>query len=450
MAYQRINVPLTDMGPSIGEYLVQAAQAREKREADLATKLRNQRLDARQAQQDFQADYMKANQLASHGDYAGAQALMARYGAQMGQREMMGGQPPAAPGPMMPTAPGTGTGEMSDAAEESAIQQRLNPLAAAAQAGQTQNKKLAQILRGQFGDQSWAIDPEAARQSRGEQLDTAFGGSQDALTKELYPQMRPALVASNQGVDPTDVFKYFQNEKASRAATARQAQSEELADKRMNLQEAMAVMRDKRSDENNRRMAAAILGGAGIRAKSMTHEKPETGEGLKAEGQAERILDAANTLDQLPPLDPNDRDVILKHLGQEDFLEKNPGARVLAQGLGAYKTLPEKLSEGGNQYWTQIQEIGAAILRKESGAAISAEEWRNIFMRYAPVRGDSPAVIAQKRQNMYKAIKALSNESRRGGAALKQRAESQAGGQQATPDPAADYKEMYRKLTGGK
>lgn len=43
--------------------------------------------------------------------------------------------------------------------------------------------------------------------------------------------------------------------------------------------------------------------------------------------------------------------------------------------------------------------FAAGVLRKESGAAITAEELRDTFQRFIPLAGDSPAVVAQKRAN---------------------------------------------------
>ncbi|MGB0855392.1 MAG: hypothetical protein ACPGSI_18995, partial [Pikeienuella sp.] len=47
------------------------------------------------------------------------------------------------------------------------------------------------------------------------------------------------------------------------------------------------------------------------------------------------------------------------------------------------------------------------ILRRESGAVISDEEFENANVQYFPVPGDSPEVIAQKRRNRENAIEGL-------------------------------------------
>jgi len=262
----------------IGDAFSQALQSYQANQRMLAEKLRYGDQQKRQEGQDFQADYLKANALAQSGDLAGAQAIMAKYGAQTAQREIPGAPGPAAPppNPMQGQAPSAPLEQLSDPnaiAEQTAAEDwtaSANPVKKAFATQQAQNKRMAQMLTGQYGGQRWSIDPEAKRQERGQRLDEAFGQSQDPLTQELYPQMRPALLASDQGVDSTDVFKHIQGEKANRAAASRQAQAEDLANRRMTQQEALAIMRDQRSDENSRRMAMAILGAAGKRADAAT------------------------------------------------------------------------------------------------------------------------------------------------------------------------------------
>lgn len=48
-----------------------------------------------------------------------------------------------------------------------------------------------------------------------------------------------------------------------------------------------------------------------------------------------------------------------------------------------------------------------AVLRRESGAVISSEEFENASKQYFPVPGDSAAVIAQKRQNRLRALEGM-------------------------------------------
>jgi hypothetical protein len=52
-----------------------------------------------------------------------------------------------------------------------------------------------------------------------------------------------------------------------------------------------------------------------------------------------------------------------------------------------------------------------AILRKESGAAISQSEFNNAEKQYFPQPGDGPEVIAQKRQNRMAAMQSMAREA---------------------------------------
>jgi hypothetical protein len=54
-----------------------------------------------------------------------------------------------------------------------------------------------------------------------------------------------------------------------------------------------------------------------------------------------------------------------------------------------------------------------AVLRRESGAAISPSEFENAAMQYFPRLGDSPETLAQKRQNRETVIGSFSTEGSR-------------------------------------
>lgn len=56
-----------------------------------------------------------------------------------------------------------------------------------------------------------------------------------------------------------------------------------------------------------------------------------------------------------------------------------------------------------------------AVLRRESGAVISDEEFANAAQQYFPQPGDSPAVVAQKAQNRMTAIAGVRRASGPGG-----------------------------------
>jgi hypothetical protein len=65
------------------------------------------------------------------------------------------------------------------------------------------------------------------------------------------------------------------------------------------------------------------------------------------------------------------------------------------------------LPEAQQRYDQAKGDFIRAVLRKESGATITAEETASATRQYFPVMGDSPEVIEQKRKNRITAIKSL-------------------------------------------
>lgn len=100
-----------------------------------------------------------------------------------------------------------------------------------------------------------------------------------------------------------------------------------------------------------------------------------------------RTLDANETLNQL------------EQQGL-DFLQQN--AEAVPLGLGNYVRTPEF-----QKFDQARRDFVNAILRRESGAVISPEEFDNANKQYFPQPGDSPEVIAQKRRNRQNAIEGL-------------------------------------------
>ena len=91
-----------------------------------------------------------------------------------------------------------------------------NPLLQGVAKDKARQKRMVSTLFGKGpGGQEWTIDTEAQREAQGQRLDEAFGGSEDPITKELYPQMRGPLLASDQPVDTTDAALDFIRDAAS-------------------------------------------------------------------------------------------------------------------------------------------------------------------------------------------------------------------------------------------
>lgn len=87
--------------------------------------------------------------------------------------------------------------------------------------------------------------------------------------------------------------------------------------------------------------------------------------------------------------------------------------------LAALKFTPSSLtnwmaSEAGQKYVNAGRNFVAATLRKESGAAITNDEWENGTRLYIPMPGDKPDVLGQKKRNRELVIKGLKTAAGRG------------------------------------
>lgn len=109
----------------------------------------------------------------------------------------------------------------------------------------------------------------------------------------------------------------------------------------------------------------------------------------------------------------------------------NKAAERAPLGLGNYA-----LSENAQQFMQAKRDFVNAVLRQESGAVISDEEFANADKQYFPQPGDGPEVIAQKRANRENALKGFRIRSGPGAQAV-----DGLGG--ATQTGVVDYREYF-------
>lgn len=133
---------------------------------------------------------------------------------------------------------------------------------------------------------------------------------------------------------------------------------------------------------------------------------PETGNPIASVGGAaggappKLTVDAGkNTGFYMRTLEANE---VLNGLEGEgtDFWQQAAGSAPL--GVGNYMRTPEF-----QKFDQARRDFVNAILRRESGAVISDQEFENANQQYFPVPGDSPEVIEQKRRNRETAIAGL-------------------------------------------
>ena len=146
--------------------------------------------------------------------------------------------------------------------------------------------------------------------------------------------------------------------------------------------------------------AAPGAKGASVTAPTTLKGKstPEKGRLTEAEGKATGFaMRAKEAHDKLSGLDFSPYVVATKQA-----MEQTPvigGLSGAATNIGMSET---------NQRADQAQrEFVNAVLRQESGAAISQSEFENARKQYFPQPGDKPGVIEQKRKNRETAIKSL-------------------------------------------
>lgn len=79
---------------------------------------------------------------------------------------------------------------------------------------------------------------------------------------------------------------------------------------------------------------------------------------------------------------------------------------------GAQSLLPSAMQSGESQQYRQAEmNFVNAVLRRESGAAISPKEFASAEKQYFPRAGDSPEVVEQKRQNRNLSLEGIRAEA---------------------------------------
>jgi hypothetical protein len=124
-------------------------------------------------------------------------------------------------------------------------------------------------------------------------------------------------------------------------------------------------------------------------------EKPKqfTEGQANANVYAQRIADANAIIDGLGTNTPTMGDKALQQL---------PG------GLGNFAVSPQV-----QQFDQAARNLINAVLRRESGAVISDEEFANARTQYLPQPGDSPQVLEQKKQNRVRALEGIATAAGR-------------------------------------
>lgn len=140
----------------------------------------------------------------------------------------------------------------------------------------------------------------------------------------------------------------------------------------------------------------------------------------------------------------NDANDTLNDLEDQGLNFWQQNADSVPLGLGNYFRTPEF-----QRFDQARRDFVNALLRRESGAVISDQEFDNAEKQYFPVPGDSPEVIAQKRKNRENAIRGIRASSGPGAGYADQLKRPQATqNQQATAPQPGVTEDGYRFLGG--
>lgn len=145
----------------------------------------------------------------------------------------------------------------------------------------------------------------------------------------------------------------------------------------------------------NKRTGEYKVLGEGVKVKPKGSEKPATAAQTSAAGFADRAMAA--------------------HQGYQDLSKGYDPASVGSAARGIVNDIPVVGAVFPDQDYRKAKQFQndfiSAVLRKESGAAISNSEYENERRKYFPEPGDSPEVVLQKAQARQRKIDGLRTEA---------------------------------------
>lgn len=237
-------------------------------------------------------------------------------------------------------------------------------------------------------DPSMATDPEIWKQA----VTTRFGAPATATVGRAIIDTRTGRpIYQGQEDTPTSVREYeyarrngytgsyneFSNQK-----TQRQFQAVQVQDGNGNTRTMFYNPQTNRL-QTQEEMGVAPAGGPSNPYATGGKQTEQQGNAV---GFANRMVDAHNEINQL----------------------ESVGTSAMQSGLASVPGVGNYLTSADKQKLDQAQRnFVNAILRKESGAAISKNEFENAAKQYFPQPGDTPEVIAQKRANRIQSIKGI-------------------------------------------
>ena len=189
-----------------------------------------------------------------------------------------------------------------------------------------------------------------------------------AESNQAQPDLQKAFsLVGNYQTNPLDVQKQLLDLQATRA----------------NIVQSYASAGASNASAAKTRAEMQMLQNPSSNTVSQVTGKPLTADERTAQGYAARSTNADQVISQL-------------------------GSKFTGIQYGFSSLMPNQIKSPDQQKYEQAQrDFVNAVLRKESGAAISDSEFSSASKQYFPQAGDSPAVIAQKTANRAQTIKNL-------------------------------------------
>lgn len=253
--------------------------------------------------------------------------------------------------------------------------------------------ELAKLLQLQIGA---ADEPKEETPNQSSMLAQAILGLAPILAGAAVGGARGGAVGAQAGLTGLEAIEKGRKEKEAKAEkkTAAERESQKEA-----IKTALDLSKEKRAEEKFAQEMGLKKKELSLKEQEIARKASETKQLPAAQyaagGYARRLEQAEQ---------------VFQNLEQQGYNR--------AESSRFASIAPKELQSDARQANDQAERnFVNAILRRESGAAISSDEFDNAQEQYFPRTGDSPAVVAQKKANRMQAVQALRAEA---GKALEQ------------------------------
>jgi hypothetical protein len=249
-----------------------------------------------------------------------------------------------------------------------------------------------------------------------------------AMGAQLRKQNAMGVIGQLMGVQPTQMAG--QNLQQGAQDSLKLAMSQRQAAKEAAAQQARQAVMDQRDARDFAQRAEGIeatrINQAATRAGSGPIVETKGGGVVRVgpDNVATPVTDASGGQVMKDPPKPTENQTTLATYGKRfeqnlpqlealldsGFMPSQPEYVISTYGLEnpvAKQLAGTQVSDNAKSYYGAAAQLINAIMRRESGAAISAGEWANANDRWLPKPGDPPELVKQKRANLRGELEAL-------------------------------------------